>query len=408
VRPKVSRSLAVAALLVSLAACGDDDGPDRADDTTTTTTTSAPSGPATPSTTTTVPASAGDLGAVGLALREVARLDQPIAMAVRPGHAPLYVAERDGRVAVLDGRPERLIDISSDVSSGGERGLLGMAFSPDGARLYLSYTNRSGDSRLVEWTMGADARSIDLGSRREVLAVEQPASNHNGGGILFGPDGLLWYGLGDGGGSGDRFGNAQNLGTILGSILRIDPASRGGAPYTSPAGNPFGATGGRAEIAVYGVRNPWRFSFDRATGDLWVGDVGQNRLEEVDRLPAGRILGANLGWPIREGTRPYDGSAAPPGLVDPVWEYGRTDGQSVVGGYVYRGRAVPALAGAYVFTDTYVPTIRLLAVDPDGGVRHLATGVTVPGGMPASFGEDAAGELYVLSLAGGVYRIESR
>ncbi|MGD9798365.1 MAG: sorbosone dehydrogenase family protein, partial [Acidimicrobiia bacterium] len=283
--------------------------------------------------------------------------------------------------------------------------LLGIAFSPDGRFLYTSYTNRAGDSRLDEWAMGDGPRSVDVSSRRQVLAIDQPAANHNGGTVVFGPDGLLWYGLGDGGGAGDRFGNAQDPGTLLGSVLRIDPRPSGSSPYSSPAGNPHLAGGGRPEIALIGVRNPWKFSFDRATGDLWIGDVGQNAREEIDRLPAGSILGTNLGWPFLEGTRPYSGRPPPDGLTGPVHEYGRDAGRSVVGGFVYRGAAIPSMAGAYLYADTYDPTIRLLAVR-SGGVDGRDSGIDVPGGSVVGFGEDAAGELYVLSLSGGVFRLD--
>jgi glucose/arabinose dehydrogenase len=336
----------------------------------------------------------------------VARLDQPLALTARPGTGLLYVAEKGGRVRVLDGDPAPLLDISGFVSAGNEQGLLGLAFSPDGVFLYLNYTDTSGDTRVDEFAMGAGPRDIDFGSWRNVLSEDQPASNHNGGNILFGPDGLLWIGLGDGGGSGDRFGNAQNTDTILGDILRINPRPAGAGPYTIPADNPFAHGGGRPEIAVIGVRNPWRFSFDRATGDLWIGDVGQNSIEEIDVLRAGQILGANLGWPYFEGTRQFSNQSPPPWLVPPIFEYGRGQGQSVAGGYVYRGQANPAMGGVYVFADTYRGVLQLLAPNADGSVSHRDTGIGVPGRTVASFGEDAAGELYVLSLAGGVYRLD--
>jgi glucose/arabinose dehydrogenase len=368
--------------------------------TTAVTTTTAPA-----ATTTTAPAPAGDLAAVRFKLNQVATLDQPVAMASRPGHIELYVAEKGGRVRVLDGGSAALIDIHGDVSTGNEQGLLGLAFSPDGAFLYASYTNPSGDTRIDEWAMGAGARDIDLGSRRQVFALDQPAANHNGGNILFGPDGHLWFGLGDGGGSGDPYGNSQDPGKLLGTFLRIDPRPSGQAAYTSPADNPFAASGGRAEVAILGLRNPWRFSFDRATGDLWIGDVGQDKYEEVDRLPAGHILGANLGWPYMEGTHPFKGGA-PDGIVGPVTDYGRGDGQSVIGGFVYRGAAIPSLAGVYLFADAYKSGIRLLALR-DSGAEVRESGVVVPDGMPVSFGQDNQGELYVLSLNGGVFRLEA-
>jgi glucose/arabinose dehydrogenase len=398
-------ALALSLVLALGAACGGDDDTDQAPsgssdepvETTTSTTV-----PATTTTTEPVP----DLGAIALSLTQVARLDQPLALAVRAGTQPLYVAEKRGRVRVLDDEPAAILDITREVATGNEQGLLGIAFSPDGAFLYVSYTNTEGDTRLDEFAMGAGARDIDLGSRRNVLAQDQPAGNHNGCNILFGPDGLLWFGLGDGGGGGDQFGNAQNFDTILGDIIRINPRPSGSAAYSTPPDNPFADGGGRREIALSGVRNPWRFSFDRATGDLWIGDVGQNAFEEVNRLPAGQILGANLGWPFLEGTHSFNDRTPPAGVAGPVHEYGRGDGRSVAGGFVYRGTRVPALRGAYVFADTYEGRLQLLAVHPDGTVDHRDTGIEVAGGLVSSFGEDAAGELYVMSLAGGMYRID--
>jgi glucose/arabinose dehydrogenase len=402
----------VGALLIAalLAACGSGGAPGPtaapapSSTSTSAPTTSTTSAPAQATPTTTAPVRPADLGAVHIKLTQIASLSQPVAMAVRPGYQNLYFAEKTGRIRVLDGDAAPLVDLSREVSGGAEQGLLGLVFSPDGAFLYADYTDRAGDTHLVEWAMGNGLRAIDGGSRREVLFVKQPAPNHNGGTLVFGPDGHLWFGLGDGGGSGDRYGNAQNTGALLGHLLRIDPRAAGGNPYSSPADNPFTSSGGRPELAVIGARNPWKFSFDRATGDLWIGDVGQDAYEEIDYLPAGGILGTNLGWPFMEGSHPYKGSA-PDGLIGPIFDYGRSEGQSVVGGFVYRGASVPAMVGAYLFADTYVPSIRLLNPAPSGlDVRD--SGVVVPGGLITSFGEDTAGELYVLSLAGGVYRID--
>jgi glucose/arabinose dehydrogenase len=326
-------------------------------------------------------------------------------MATRAGSGALYIGEKGGRVRVLDpasgALSDPILDISGDLSTGGERGLLGLAFSPDGGRLYVSYTNAKGDSRLDELAMAGD--TPDRSTRRTLLAVEQPASNHNGGNILFGPDGMLWYGLGDGGGGGDRFGNAQNVDTLLGAILRIDVDGRGAGEYSIPPDNPFAGGGGRPEIWLYGVRNPWRFSFDRATGDLWIGDVGQNAVEEVDVLRApDRGRGANLQWPLREGFRRYSGDP-PPGSIEPVHDYGRSDGScSVTGGYVYRGEAIPALRGAYVFGDYCEGSVRALFTTL-AGIESRRLGARQ--GNLASFGEDSAGELYTLSLDGTIARI---
>jgi glucose/arabinose dehydrogenase len=242
-----------------------------------------------------------------------------------------------------------------------------------------------------------------LATRRTLLAVDQPAPNHNGGNVVFGPDGMLWFGLGDGGGSGDQYGNAQDVDTLLGSILRIDVGGRAAGEYSIPADNPFAGGGGRPEIWLYGVRNPWRFSFDRATGDLWIGDVGQGVAEEVDVLRAPeRGRGANLQWPLHEGFRPYSGDP-PPGSVDPIHDYGRDDGScSVTGGYVYRGQAVPALQGVYVFGDYCEGALRGLFSTADGVESR---GLGAHADNLASFGEDAGGELYVLSLDGTISRI---
>ncbi|MDP9020818.1 MAG: PQQ-dependent sugar dehydrogenase, partial [Actinomycetota bacterium] len=216
-----------------------------------------------------------ELAGVRVRLTQVATVDRPVAMAVRPGHDALFVAERGGRVVVIDDGevlPEPLLEV--DTTTGGERGLLGLAFSPDGERFYLSYTDARGDSRVDEHRMGDGATEVVDGPRT-VLHVAQPFSNHNGGHVAFGPDGLLYIGLGDGGSSGDPYGNAQDTTTLLGSILRIDPRAQADGPYGIPGDNPFAGGGGRGEIYVYGLRNPWRFSFDRATDDLWIADVGE-------------------------------------------------------------------------------------------------------------------------------------
>jgi glucose/arabinose dehydrogenase len=392
-------------------ACGQDDPPGETTDqpsaTVTVPTTTAPPPAEAPAEAETGSAGVEALEAITVRLTEVATLDAPVAMAQRPGHESFFVAERAGRIMVLEGdevRPEPLLEV--ETTTDGERGLLGLAFSPDGARLYVSYTNLDGDSRLDEYAMGEGVADIDLASRRNVLAVGQPYSNHNGGHIVFGPDELLYYGLGDGGGSGDPEGNAQDTTTLLGSVLRLDPRRQDDAPYAIPAGNPFVSSEGRAEILLYGVRNPWRFSFDRATGDLWLADVGQNAVEEVNRLPAGEAVGANLGWPALEGTRPYDGDP-PPNAVAPVYDYTHDDGYSVTGGFVYRGRAIPALAGAYVFGDLGTAQLWALAVDGDGGVAGRADlGVGVDQGTLVSFFEDVDGELYVISIGGTISRLD--
>ncbi len=350
-----------------------------------------------------------DLTGVTVALEPVVAVDQPIAAAARSGFADvLYVAQRTGEVIVVtdgDAATTPAVDISDDVSTDGERGLLGITFSPDGAHLYLHYSDRAGNTALDEWTMGTGVADVDASSRRRVLSVDQPYSNHNGGELTFGPDGFLYLGLGDGGGSGDPANNGQRTDTLLGKILRIDPTPTATAPYQVPADNPFADGGGRPEIYVYGLRNPWRFSFDRATGDLWIGDVGQNQWEEVNRLPPGQQAGANLGWNTMEGRHPFEGTA-PADAVGPVHEYSRQEGSSVTGGYVYRGQAHPELDGAYLFTDYVTSRLWALAPDGGGGYEFVDLEVDVPQQGVAGLAEDTAGELYVLSLTGGViYRV---
>lgn len=326
---------------------------------------------------------------------------QPLAMATRPGDPALYVARKTGQlVALRDGRSEVVLDLSGEVSQGGEQGLLGVAFSPDDRFVYLNFTDRAGNTHIVEYRMRRDGPAP--GTRREVLSVDQPFSNHNGGHLAFGPDGYLYIGLGDGGSGGDPMGNAQDLGTLLGKMLRIDPRPAGADPYAIPPDNPFtGRSGARPEIWAFGLRNPWRYSFDRDTGDLWIADVGQSDREEVNRQPAGSAGGENYGWDRLEGTLPFEGDP-PPEAVPPVFEYGRDVGGTVIGGYVYRGPALPQLRGSYVFGDFFAD--RLFVLRPgDGGVRFRRLPVGVPN--LSGFGQDQDGELYVFSLSDGVFRL---
>jgi glucose/arabinose dehydrogenase len=349
-----------------------------------------------------------------LRLTEVGQVLLPTAMAADPNTGDLYVTAQEGAVHRLDpetGETAEVIDISSDVTAGGERGLLGLTFDPDGEHLYLSYTNAESDTRIdeYEWVDGA----VVEGSRREVLAQDQPFSNHNGGDIHFGPDGYLYVGLGDGGAGGDPSGTGQRNDDLLGSILRIDPlGTAGGEGYAIPDDNPFVDGGGSPEIWVYGVRNPWRFTFDRDTGDLWIGDVGQESIEEITYLPAegdepaGR--GANLGWAEMEGTAVF-GDAEPDGHVPPVHEYDSNDGNcSVTGGYVYRGEAIEGLDGAYLYGDFCAGELLSLRVDDEGAlVDQRSLEVSLGSNTLSSFGEDLDGELYVLSLGEGkVYKLE--
>jgi glucose/arabinose dehydrogenase len=328
------------------------------------------------------------------------------------GSGRLFVLEQEGRIRVLrDGRllPEPYLDIRRRVAAGGERGLLGLAFSPrfaaDGL-LFVDYTDVDGDTVVSEFRAPDPAADrVDPASERILLRIDQPFGNHNGGALAAGPDGMLWIATGDGGSGGDPLKNGQMLDTLLGKLLRIDPRPAAGAPYGIPADNPFVAQdGARAEIWAYGLRNPWRFSFDRATGDLWIGDVGQNAIEEIDRWPAGSPAGPNFGWRVMEAGscfEPADGCRRA-GLVLPVAVYGHGEGCSVTGGYVYRGSALPGLVGTYLYGDFCSGTIWGL----DAAAGQPAPRVLLEARIAlASFGEDEAGELYVVDLGGSVYRI---
>jgi glucose/arabinose dehydrogenase len=387
-----------ALLALVVAACSDAGGdttPEPRARSETTTTTEAPAPPTTASVA---------LDEVAVGLEGVATLDAPVALVQRRGFDELVVAERGGAVRVVDGGRVSAPIVEVGTTTDGERGLLGIAFSPDGSHLYLSYTDERGDSRLDEWATGPGIEDVDPASHRNVLSVDQPFSNHNGGHIVFGPDGLLYYGLGDGGAAGDPEGRAQNPDELLGKVLRIDPRRSGDDPYAVPADNPFAGGGGRGEVYIAGVRNPWRFSFDRQNGDLWIGDVGQGAEEEIDLLPAGRAAGANLGWDRVEGNRPFEGEA-PAGAVPPVFTYGRDEGYSVTGGYVYRGSAIPGLGGAYVFGDYGAGVVRALGIEGGRVVSERSLGVETGPASLVSFAEDADGELYVLSLEGPIYRL---
>jgi glucose/arabinose dehydrogenase len=346
------------------------------------------------------------LAEVRIRLVQVASLEQPLAMAVRAGDTALYVAQKTGKVvAIRAGRTVDkvpVVDLSDDVSLGSEQGLLGLAFSPGGDELYVNYTDTSGDTHVTGFAMRGDR--VDPATRRDILVVDQPYSNHNGGNLVFGPDGFLYVGLGDGGSGGDPHGNGQSLSTPLGKMLRIDPQFSGDRPYRIPADNPFvGRPDARPAIWAYGLRNPWRYSFDRLTGDLWIGDVGQNAWEEIDRQPSGSPGGENYGWNLMEGSHPFAGDA-PAEAVRPVFEYSQDGGGcTVIGGYVYRGEAIPDLDGAYLFGDLCIGQIEAIRVRDGRVVGHRALGPEVPN--LSSFGEDADGELYAMSLSGGLYRI---
>ena len=324
------------------------------------------------------------------------------------------VAERAGRIWVSaalhsnNGAVSEFLDIASRVSSrGSEEGLLGMALDPTNQRHLYLYYSASGPRRSVvaRFTISPGGFAADPNSELVILEVAQPYANHNGGQLAFGPDGYLYVGLGDGGSAGDPQGNGQNTSTLLGSILRIDVSeATPEQPYAIPPDNPFADGGGRAEIWAYGLRNPWRFSFDGDTGDLWAGDVGQNRWEEIDLVRRG----GNYGWNVLEGNHCFRPSNNCPreGMTPPVWEYS-LDGEpcSVIGGYVYRGAEIPWLHGAYVYGDFCSGKVFGLRY-ADGEVvehRQLAdTGLRI-----MSFAQDNDGELYLLSQKSGIYRLSN-
>jgi glucose/arabinose dehydrogenase len=317
----------------------------------------------------------------------------------------IRVAERNGRL-----QPTPFLDISDDVTAGGEQGLLGLAFHPayeQNGRFFVNYTDLNGDTVVAEYRRTGE-RAAGPGTERVLLHIEQPYPNHNGGMLAFGPDGFLYIGMGDGGSGGDPHDNGQRLDTLLGKMLRIDVDA--GRPYGIPSDNPFvGDEERRPEIWAYGLRNPWRFSFDRQTADLFIGDVGQNELEEIDVLPAGTPTGANLGWRIMEGSRCFlTEDCDTEGLLPPVAEYATAEGCAVTGGYVYRGERFPALRGGYLFADFCGGQIWGLNADKARQGSAVPRLLLRTDFRISSFGEDEAGELYVTDLLGDtVYSIEA-
>ena len=318
-----------------------------------------------------------------------------------------FVVEQAGRIIALDGDGEVgvFLDIRDRVNDrGNEEGLLGLAFDPDfySNGFFYVYYSADGPRRSVVSRFSAhpDEDAADVGSETRILEVEQPYANHNGGQIALGPDDMLYIGLGDGGSAGDPRDNGQDLGTLLGTILRLDVSTLDASgSYSIPPDNPFvGVEGARAEIWAYGLRNPWRFTFDWETGDLWAADVGQNALEEVDLIEPG----LNYGWNIMEGDECYSRSCDTRGLEPPVEVYGRDDGCSITGGYVYRGERLPSLYGAYVYGDYCSGKIWALRHDGSRVTESVQLADTKL--RISSFGEDMEGELYILDLEGGIYR----
>ena len=348
------------------------------------------------------------------AVRVASGLQSPLDVQAVPGdRTRLFVVEQAGRIRILRAGAvvaTPFLDIASRISSGGERGLLGLAFHPGYAqngRLFVNYTDPAGHTHIAEFHAAPGADTADPASERLILLVTQPFPNHNGGGLAFGNDGMLYIGLGDGGSGGDPLGNGQSLLTHLGKMLRIDVDR--GSPFAIPPDNPFvGNAAALPAIWAYGLRNPWRFGFDRATGDLYIGDVGQDRREEVDVGLAARHGGENYGWSIMEGSRCFRSGCPTAGLTLPVLDYGRSDGCSITGGVVYRGCRMPGYQGTYFYGDYCTAMIRSFrlvngqVLDQRDWTAALGRGIS----SISSFGVDADGEVHIVDYAGAVYRIQ--
>jgi glucose/arabinose dehydrogenase len=394
---RLSTTLLIAALLaLGVPACGSADQPDRGG------------------------TSAHAKGGVGL--KKVGQFDHPVYVAAAPGYPQLlFVVEQPGRVAVVSGgrqlsRP--FLDLRSSVGyDGGERGLLSIAFPPDyrqSGNLYVYYNDNAGNIRVDEFKRRSSTQAA-ADSQRQVIAIPHPVNaNHNGGQLQF-FDGLLYLGSGDGGSGGDPPNNAQNKDALLGKLLRIDPRPAGGRPYSVPPSNPFVGRPGRDEIYSYGLRNPFRFSFDTTSAGqprIAIADVGQNQFEELDYTTVAAAAGANFGWDAFEGFAPYEdensGTADPGGTVKPTFAYShsRAGSCSIIGGYVVRDRSLRSLYGRYVYADLCEGQLRSLTphLGRAGGDRKLGLAVE----SPTSFGEDDAHHLYVSSIAGPVYRLVAR
>jgi glucose/arabinose dehydrogenase len=343
------------------------------------------------------PTETADEGPLRLKLTQVATgLEAPVDVTSTPSEPDrLYVVEQPGRIRTIDDgklSPQPFLDITNDVQAGGEQGLLSVAFHPDYERnrlFYVDYTDLNGDTRVVEFQTRDGAAPE---RKRELLFVDQPYANHNGGQLAFGPDGRLYVGMGDGGGGGDPEERAQNLGERLGKLLSLD----------------VDTPGSDWRIEGYGLRNPWRFSFDRETGDLWIGDVGQGEWEEIDYTPRDSPGLENYGWDVYEGSHRFeDKEPNPKGrLVMPVAEYSHDHGCSVTGGFVYRGDAIPAARGRYFYGDYCSGNVWSLALEDGRTSKVTRHRIQVP--ALSSFGEDSAGELYLVSIEGKVFRLDAR
>ncbi|HWL35479.1 MAG TPA: PQQ-dependent sugar dehydrogenase [Frankiaceae bacterium] len=348
-------------------------------------------------------------------LELVARFNAPTHVAAPPGDPRLFVVEQGGRIKVVkDGRtlPAPFLDISGQTRHRGEQGLLSMAFAPDFAesgRFYVDHNGRDGAVRVAEYTVGDDPDRADPSSRRELLRIPKPNENHNGGQLAFDDDGMLIVSIGDGGGGNDPSNNAQDLGTLLGKLLRIDPRPSGGRPYGIPRDNPYvSRSGARPEVWAYGLRNPWRFSLDPETGDLYLGDVGQYVIEELNAVPPARQSGANYGWRVFEGRRRNFGGETPlreGPLVEPVHQFNHNGGRCVItSGVVYRG-SVTALRGKFLFGEFC--TGALWSIPAGTRADPSVTTLSLKAPQVSSFGVDGLGEVYVVSSGGSVWRISA-
>ncbi len=336
-------------------------------------------------------------------------LDHPVHLAAPAGDPRLFVVEQPGRIRIIAGGrllPRPFLDLTDRVRDGGERGLLSVAFHPRYARngtFYVDYTDRRGDTAIERYTVSHDPDVADPASAQRVLSITQPYANHNGGLVAFAPDGMLWIGMGDGGSGGDPHGNGQSHATLLGKLLRIDVDH--GNPYAIPRDNPFaGGRGGRPEIWALGMRNPWRFCFDREAGLVYIADVGQDLWEEVDVAPLS-TAGLNYGWNRMEGLHAFRSVAGDSThLAPPALEYGHREGCSVTGGVVYRGTRIPALRGQYLFSDYCSGWLRGFRYQA-GQAFDLREWPHLDAGTVVSFGTDAAGEVYIVSHDGRIFRI---
>ena len=354
-------------------------------------------------------------GPLSLGLQQIASgLKFPTYLASPPGDGRLFVLEKAGAIRIIkEGSvlTEPFLDLRAKVASdAGEQGLLGLAFPADyttSGRFFVHYNDRNGFNRVARLQVSSDPDRADPASESEVIAVQQPGVAHNGGQLLFGPDGMLYIGLGDGDDS--DHGRGQSLEDPLASILRIDVSA---PPYVVPADNPFvGTAGARPEVWSYGLRNPWRFDFDPATGDLYIGDVGESQWEELDFASAteGAARGVNYGWSVMEGRHCVRSQGCDQaGLTLPVLEYEHTEGCSIIGGHVYRGAAIPALQGTYFYADYCRGWVRSLRMSGGVPVELTDWPTLQPGGQITSFGQDASGELYLVTQQGGVYKIVSK